>query len=233
MMYCKKYSCRMAERACIARQKKAAAGGTNQWGFGGSRGKGDPGCLDCEQGKKVAAEFDSNKKETWEEMEMAKKSETAGDVGAGNGQGESGAAAAATKKCQKCGETKPLAAFHKHASTKDGRETTCKACKVLRAKDLRKAKKATGRTAKPAKEQAGKPSSASQKAPVTDAMPEVRDAWLMVDFSRHPKLLEQLKAAAEDELRTPEAQLLWWVKDTIAFNAVQSRVVNFATQEGA
>ena len=34
----------------------------------------------------------------------------------------------ATKRCTKCGETKPLAEYHKDASTDDGHARWCKAC---------------------------------------------------------------------------------------------------------
>lgn len=34
----------------------------------------------------------------------------------------------ATKRCTKCGETKPLAEYHRDASTSDGHARWCKAC---------------------------------------------------------------------------------------------------------
>lgn len=33
------------------------------------------------------------------------------------------------KECKKCGESKPLSAFHKHPRTRDGLETSCKECR--------------------------------------------------------------------------------------------------------
>lgn len=37
-------------------------------------------------------------------------------------------AAGPAKRCTKCGETKPLAAFHRDASSPDGHKRWCKAC---------------------------------------------------------------------------------------------------------
>lgn len=34
------------------------------------------------------------------------------------------------KTCTKCGESKPLTAFHRHAPARDGRKPRCKACRV-------------------------------------------------------------------------------------------------------
>jgi hypothetical protein len=38
------------------------------------------------------------------------------------------------KKCTKCGETKPLAEFHKNKNGKNGRRSDCKACSLLRVR---------------------------------------------------------------------------------------------------
>ena len=43
-----------------------------------------------------------------------------------------------TKRCTKCGETKPLDEFHRNASSKDGRMPRCKACRKEETKDYRK-----------------------------------------------------------------------------------------------
>lgn len=37
-------------------------------------------------------------------------------------------AGAKTKRCIDCGDTKPLAAFYKHPSSQDGRQSRCKPC---------------------------------------------------------------------------------------------------------
>jgi hypothetical protein len=41
------------------------------------------------------------------------------------------AIAAQTKRCSKCGEVKPLSAFHRTVRTRDGRNRVCKECRKL------------------------------------------------------------------------------------------------------
>jgi 5-methylcytosine-specific restriction endonuclease McrA len=43
-----------------------------------------------------------------------------------------------TKKCTKCGETKPVSEFHKSYTEKSGLMTQCKSCKLLYAAEYRK-----------------------------------------------------------------------------------------------
>lgn len=43
------------------------------------------------------------------------------------------------KTCTKCGEAKPLEAFHKHKQSPDGRSWTCKVCACARARKARAA----------------------------------------------------------------------------------------------
>lgn len=44
----------------------------------------------------------------------------------------------ATKKCRDCGDVKPLSAFHRHASSKDGRLSVCKLCRSRSGRAARK-----------------------------------------------------------------------------------------------
>jgi 5-methylcytosine-specific restriction endonuclease McrA len=44
-----------------------------------------------------------------------------------------------TKRCSKCGETKPVEAFSKNGCMKDGFQGWCKGCLAIKAKDYRKA----------------------------------------------------------------------------------------------
>lgn len=46
-----------------------------------------------------------------------------------------------TKTCKKCGETKPLIAFHQDSGKADGRRTVCKACCSKYATERNKAKR--------------------------------------------------------------------------------------------
>lgn len=45
----------------------------------------------------------------------------------------------ATKRCNKCGQVKPLSEFHRLASAPDGHQYTCKECKAEHAKENRPA----------------------------------------------------------------------------------------------
>lgn len=40
-----------------------------------------------------------------------------------------------TKRCSRCGEQKPIAAFHRHKGRSDGRQTYCKQCKSAYTRD--------------------------------------------------------------------------------------------------
>lgn len=58
MMYCEKYSCKMAVAACVARRQTALSDKRSDCQkFGYS----DPGCQDCYQGAKIAAMHDPEK----------------------------------------------------------------------------------------------------------------------------------------------------------------------------
>jgi len=41
------------------------------------------------------------------------------------------------KHCAKCGESKPLAAFYRDVSTKDGHRSTCHECDTARQRERR------------------------------------------------------------------------------------------------
>jgi hypothetical protein len=126
-----------------------------------------------------------------------------------------------TKACTDCGDRRgslPLDKFPKHAKTKDGRGKICHDClsKRARARHERKrriekgpaaqAEQSNGRKAKGG-ERGGEPSPAKE-IPGSPAP-------LSIDFKDYPDLLESIKAFASHELRTPENQVLYWLRDMV------------------
>jgi len=50
-----------------------------------------------------------------------------------------------SKRCSHCGETKPIAQFHRHAGRSDGRQSHCKACNTAKLREDRKRRATQGR----------------------------------------------------------------------------------------
>ena len=93
-----------------------------------------------------------------------------------------------TKRCHKCGETKPVADFYQDRNRKDGLQSRCKICQREMSR---------------------------QAAQATRDRAE--SSSLTLDFAAAGlvDLLEHVRAVAADELRTPEAQLLYWLRTNI------------------
>jgi hypothetical protein len=109
-------------------------------------------------------------------------------------------AAEPAKKCNFCGETKPLDGFAKNQTCRDGHEGQCKTCKKERTK-LKDKAKAQNKDQRPLPADAPKP-------------PAGRDEkrFIVVDFSSHPDLYEKIKQMAQQEFRNPEQQVLFLIQ---------------------
>lgn len=101
--------------------------------------------------------------------------------------------AATEKTCKKCGETKPLSQFYRSVLTKDGYRNECAACSRI---VVRKANEARSRNARKRRE-----AEAARKT-----------TTLVLDFSAFPEMLTEIRRIAEADMRTPETQVLWWLK---------------------
>ena len=86
-----------------------------------------------------------------------------------------------TKVCSKCGKEKPLSEFCRDRKTRDGRKYQCKECDAERERNRYLKKK------------------------------KDRELIIQLDFSKHPEVLEGIKKIADEELRTPENQILYWL----------------------
>jgi len=118
-----------------------------------------------------------------------------------------------TKACTDCGDRRgplPLDKFPKHAKTKDGKGKICHDClsERARARHERKRRIGKGSAAPKGGERGGDPSPAKEI--------QGSPAQLSIDFKDYPDLLESIKAFASHELRTPENQILYWLRDMVA-----------------
>jgi hypothetical protein len=194
-MYCEKYHATIPEKTCIARQKRAK---THVMG----RYRGDPGCADCEQGKAISMKGAAT------DMEEKQIPET--DPIKSTGM-------RAMRVCKKCGEKKALDEFYKNSQCRDGREGACKACKNAAKRKPAAAKTPFRTVAAPPVEPPGK----LVAYPVLELPYD--EPVLVVSFENHPELLDAVRTAAADELRTDEAQVLYWIRETVRFNRLTAR----------
>ncbi len=100
------------------------------------------------------------------------------------------------KVCASCKELKSAKKFSK---AKNGR--LYKICKKCLGERIQKGRKNA--------EQARKPKT-EQQMPKTEQQMPIDN--LKIDFTKHPDVLSRVRKAAEDELRSPENQILWWLK---------------------
>lgn len=105
-----------------------------------------------------------------------------------------------TKICKKCEEPKLADKNHFYGDKRnpDGLGNWCKDCHDASSRKTKKTRPAPAGTA------------ASDKAATGKKKPEQR-LVLTIDFSGRQDLLEDIREAAENEFRTPEMQVLWWL----------------------
>jgi hypothetical protein len=98
------------------------------------------------------------------------------------------------KRCIKCNEEKPLDAFYRHQTTKDGRDPRCKDCQRLEGQRRTAEKRAA---AKP------QPAAATEKPVKADGL------TLALDFSGYAEAFEKLASDGVRDFRTPEGQAMY------------------------
>jgi hypothetical protein len=119
--------------------------------------------------------------------------------------------------CKKCGEEKALEEFPKNSQCRDGREGACKACKNAAKRKPAAAKTPSRTVAAPPVEPPEKPAA----YPVLELPYD--EPVLVVNFENHPDLLDAVRKAADDELRTYESQVLYWIREAVRFNRLTAR----------
>ena len=107
------------------------------------------------------------------------------------------------KKCTKCEKPFPPDKEHFYGDKRnpDGLTNYCKACHNALSR------KKTG--------------SSPDKALKDVKKQEIRTV-LMLDFSGHQDLLEEIREEAKNEFRTPEMQVLWWLSTPKTDTATRS-----------
>ncbi len=100
----------------------------------------------------------------------------------------------------------PLEAFHRDSAAKDGRRALCKSC--ARHDAAQRWSQKMGKTI---------PETVDERR---QALPPARETaparlTLTLDFQRYPNILEFVKGRALEELRTPENQVLWIVREAM------------------
>ncbi len=87
------------------------------------------------------------------------------------------------KRCSRCGQIKSVESFSKNGSTKDGLSYWCRQCDSGRRR-------------------------CKAKGSMTEG--HLRGVW--IDLSGYPELLEEIGRIAQNEERTVEAQIRWWIR---------------------
>lgn len=109
------------------------------------------------------------------------------------------------KICKACQEKKASTEFYPDRKATDGLRSICKECDKARQR-ARRARKKSGRDVGASAAAPPPPATAARSA--GDVGTQVREA-LTLDFRDYPEILEKIKAAAKEEMRTPEMQALW------------------------
>ncbi len=114
--------------------------------------------------------------------------------------------------------------FDKFSKSKDGRTGFCKSCRRRMQRVLWRGKQAKNAGEKVIKEVKLSSANTSEiiipadPAPSEDFAAASDEYLLTLDFSGFQGVLEKIKTMAEDELRTPENQVLYWLKGFSRFN---------------
>jgi len=106
------------------------------------------------------------------------------------------------KRCKDCGETHPISRFYKDKSSSDGHRHACMACEKVRKRRWREAVAA------------GK--HIPGKRGVEASVAATDRPLLLLDFGGNESLLETVRSLARSEFRSPEMQILYWLKSNLA-----------------
>lgn len=117
------------------------------------------------------------------------------------------------KDCPFNGEPQPLDDFDNSNNSKDGKSSNCKECRRRMQTKCRKSRKIKkgGR-----KQPAIKTEKVHPLEPRLDPpdIPEYKtEGCLIIDFSKHEHILSHIERIAGHELRSPEMQVLYWLKE--------------------
>lgn len=126
--------------------------------------------------------------------------------------------------CPKCKTDKPADTdhFYKDTKSKTGLSCWCKKCQRVKGaaywKKLRAAKK-PGIESKPDPKPEPKPETNAVDGIHTMLKPlnirDLDDMTLLLDFTDNERLLDDIKAEAMDQMRTPEMQAMWLVSKSL------------------
>ena len=190
MMHCETYNCDMRPEACVARQENARC---KRWGRPGAD---DPNCVDCAQGKAIAAATAGEDVDTYRQDLHEVRQRAWGEEKTKMPKTDK----SAPLVCKRCGNDRAVGEFRRVRG--GGRAGICEECRAAARADARKKKTAAGKDAPAAKPDNG------NRAPDAYA----GDALLSELFGENDLLLDGLHELADRELRTPRNQLLYLVQ---------------------
>jgi hypothetical protein len=203
-MYCVKYSCKLSEQACRTRQTNNSK---------------DLGCRDCETGRGVMARYQQARGRLQEiEERLEAKGQRTKDK-----RTEGKKIEVKEQPCRKCGLVKQITTeFYKNPKLKTGYDSTCKKCRYETQKKREKEKRARQKVLRESQADASDSGEAGGEAAPTagepDPVPKNGNVGtrLTIDLAEYPELMEKIVQIAKDELRTPEMQVLYWLKKNVA-----------------
>lgn len=109
--------------------------------------------------------------------------------------------------CEHAGQPQPIENFGIHGPSGKKRKM-CNACFNQRLRDGHQR-----RHERKKDERLSEPKAATSRRPTSNKKPVADATSLTIDFSNHLKVFESIKQIAEDELRTPGNQVLYWLKE--------------------
>ena len=102
-----------------------------------------------------------------------------------------------SKICIRCDKPKDLATgFGRHAKTKDGYANTCRECRSKTMTERNKYSRAA---------------LAKDKIKAKELGVDQDDLKIELDFTDHLTVYREICQAAEDRLRSPKNQIMWWI----------------------
>lgn len=172
---CERFRCTMRREECVSRQTKMirTQGAFLHWHFQHQE------CKNCSQGELI-------RNTKLGERKIMDEKKTAG-----------------VKKCNECGETKPLDAFTKSKAGHLGRRSKCKVCESARAHKywLKKKELLWNTRTAVEREKTGK----ITKEKTNDQLK------LILDLYGYEEVMEALEEQARINIRTPAGQALYYV----------------------
>lgn len=215
-IWCIAHACAISPEGCVTRQKNAVNG---RPGVAAMRHPGalDYACKNCEQGRLVAAAMREEKK-------MGKDS---GNAGAKKAPAKT--RVCSDPRCEHLGRAQPIENFARSKQASDGIMKVCRSCWARRIAEGRERKnrgEAVDAPAAEARATGGSPVQVDatmegaavdkfegRRIPEAAARPRYdRHPSLLIDFTGYEDLLEKIRGVAADEMRSPEMQVLYWIR---------------------